>query len=455
MTPTPFVGRQRELSWLLERLQGQASQLLVLHGRRRIGKTRLVREAFERLGDDHALYYLATLKNATLQRRELQQLLAAKTGDPLLARHPFDEWEALLTYLVRQHPRLVLALDEFPYLVTADPAFASVLQKVWDEHARTTGVRWIVLGSQVTAMERVLDHDSPLYGRRTGAWHLQPLGFDDLCAYSGLEGLEALRYYGFAGGIPFYWEALGFEGYTADIRKAALAPGSLLYDEGGFLVREELRQPREYFSLLHLLARGPRALGDLCGELGIGKHIAGKYLSVLQGLHVLERQVPITRVGTRSAGLYAMTDPFLRFWFRFVFPYKTSLEMGAHEVAEQRMEAEGFDHLATVYEDVALERLAQRAAAEGRPLFGKGRWWLNDKGRQYQINGVLLAEGETWVLEAKIGGRVKPARLEAAVAALREDAHACGVELGKIRCFAFEAQRRFEGEELVLGGQAG
>lgn len=446
--PSPFVGRQRELAWLSQRLQGTAAQLLILHGRRRIGKTRLVKEAFERLTGARGFYFLATLKDAALQRREFQQLLGAHTGDRLLARQPFDDWEPLLTYMVGHHPDWVLAFDEFPYLLSADPAFASILQKVWDEHARAVGAKWVLLGSQVAVMERLLDAGSPLYGRRTGAWHLEPLRFTDLCAYSGLQGFDALRFFGFAGGVPFYWEALDFADFRSAIRQAALEPGSLLYDEGTFLVREELREPREYFSLLHLLARGPRPLGDLCGELGIGKHIASKYLSVLQGLHMVERRVPITHLTGKSTGLYAAADPFLRFWFRFVFPYKTSLELGAVEPVQDRIDEELTDHLATIYEEVALDVLLERALGEGRTPLGTGRWWISRKGRQHEIDGILRTEGETWCLEAKIGGKPDPGRLATAARALQEDAAAHGMDLGRIRLFGFEAKHRFAGQEM-------
>jgi AAA+ ATPase superfamily predicted ATPase len=446
-----FVGRQKELNWLTQRLEGEAPQLLILHGRRRIGKTRLVKEGFARLASGKAFYYLATLKDATLQRREFQQLFGNFVGDTLLTRHPFNDWEALLSYLVQHHGDRVIAFDELPYLLSADPAFASILQKVWDEQGKEQGAKWVLLGSQVSVMEGVLDAGSPLYGRRTGAWHLQPLSFADLCEYSGLRGMDALRYFGFAGGIPFYWETLGFEHFQEDIRQAVLSPGSLLYDEGSFLVREELREPREYFSLLHLLARGPRALGDLCGELGIGKNIGAKYLSVLQGLHMVERRVPITKTGQKTPGLYVTADPFLRFWFRFVFPYKTSLEMGASDPVIERIERELSDHLAAIYEEVALDMLVQRAIAEGHALLGKGRWWLHRKGKQHEIDGVLRTDEETWVLEAKIGNRVNPKRLAAAITAMQTDAEARGLALGRIRRFAFEAQRCFEGEELDAG----
>lgn len=448
MSASQFVGRQAELDWLLGRLNGATAQLLILRGRRRIGKTRLVKEAFGRLEAGRGFYYLATLKDAALQRREFQQLFAETSGDALLAQHPFDDWEVLLSYLVQRHVDRVIAFDELPYLLSADPAFASILQKVWDEQGRAAGAKWLLLGSQVSVMEGILDTGSPLYGRRTGAWHLQPLTFADLCAYSGLQGMEALRYFGFAGGIPFYWQALAFDRFDDDIRRAVLEPGSLLYDEGSFLVREELREPREYFSLLHLLARGPRTLGDLCGELDIGKNIAAKYLSVLQGLHMVERRVPITRTGQKTTGLYAAADPFLRFWFRFVFPYKTTLEMGGSDRIIQRIEEQLNDHLAGIYEEVALEQLARRGMGEGRTLLGKGRWWSHRKGSRHEIDGLLMMEEETWVLEAKIGGRVDPRALNAAIAALEQDALARGVKLGRIRRFAFEAVRRFDGEEL-------
>lgn len=448
MTSKSFVGRNRELAYFKDRHTSPNCQLLILHGRRRIGKTRLIKELLSKIGTDQGFYYLATLKDAPLQRQEFQQLLGEQVSDSLLIRQSFSDWEALLTYVLLHYPKVTLIFDEFPYLLSADPAIASIMQKVWDEHAARVGAKWILLGSQVSVMEELLSTRSPLYGRRTGSWHLRPLSFDDFCQYSGLDGMEALRYFSVAGGIPYYWEHLRFDNFDASLLSAVLETGSLLYDEGTFLVREELREPREYFSLLYVLSRGPRKLGELCQELGIGKNIASKYLAVLQGLHMIERRIPVTRQGQYRTGLYAVCDPFLRFWFRYVFPYKTSLEMGNTSLVLNYLHDQFNHHLGATYEEVAMEQLLQQANQAGLPISHHGRWWVSKKGQQYEIDGVILGEGETWCLEAKISNRVNVKRFSKAVNALHVDAAAHGINLGRIKLFGFEAQRCFSGTEV-------
>ncbi|RMF86146.1 MAG: ATP-binding protein [Nitrospirae bacterium] len=445
----PFVDRDAEITDLLHRLRGEGPQLLILYGRRRVGKTRLVKELFDRLEGRPRLYYLATLKESRLQLQDLQRDLAQATADPLLAGRPFEEWEPLLLYLAQRHPNLVLALDEFPYLLSADPALASVLQKVWDEHGKGAGVKWLLLGSQLGVMERLLAGSSPLYGRRTGAWKVRPMGFLELCTFGGVRGLEALRYFGVCGGMPYYWEQFAFDDFAGEVERAVWRRGGPLYDEGEFLLREELREPREYFSILQVLARGPRRLGHIATAVGKKQTGISKYLDVLQGLEMVRRELPVTRQHRKgSRGLYRIHDPFLRFWFRYVFPQRSLLEMGEVEAVAARFRDSYPEFLALTYEEVALELLLRRARATGLAVERWGRWWPERGGSRFELDVVVVGEGEAWCLEAKIGSRPRLGRFREAAAAFLADARANGLALRRARLFAFEADGAFEGKEV-------
>ncbi len=444
-----FVNRNDEITDLLDRVLRDGAQLVVLYGRRRVGKTRLVKELFDRLPGRPHLYYLATLKDSRLQLQDLQRDLARETKDPLLEGRPFAEWEPLLLYLVEHHPTLVLALDEFPYLLTAEPALASILQKVWDEHGKQAGVKWLLLGSQLGVMERLLAGTSPLYGRRTGAWKVRPMGFRELCAFGGVTDLAALRYFGVCGGIPYYWEQFTFDDFPGEVARAVWRRGGSLHDEGEFLLREELREPREYFSILQVLGRGPRKLGYIATALGKKQTGISRYLDVLQGLEMVRREVPVTRVHRKtSRGLYRITDPFLRFWFRYVFPQRSLLEMGEVDAVAARFAEEYPNHLALTYEEVALELLLERARREGMAIQRAGRWWSERGETRFELDGVVVAEEEAWCLEAKVGTPPRLRRFQETATAFLTDARANGLDLRRARLFAFQANGNFEGREV-------
>lgn len=329
-----FVNRVREIEFL-ERMFGRAgAQFVVMWGRRRVGKTALLQE-FAR--GRRILYHLGTLSTERMEMERLSARAAEFFRDPFLAAQPLSSWDAALAYFDdrarRDEGAWGLILDEFPHMVESSPRLPSLLQAAWDERLKETQLKIVVCGSSIAMMESAFfSNRAPLYGRRTGQWKVEPFGVCDLGLMFPRQGLvELLELYCVIGGMPMYAER--FEATASlleNIRDHILTKGELLYEEVPFLLREELRDPRVYQSILSAIAGGAQRFGEISSKTGLDRaHLTG-YLGVLSDLGMVLREVPITeeRPEKSRRGRYVLTDPFVRFWYRFVFSCFTRLESG-------------------------------------------------------------------------------------------------------------------------------
>jgi AAA+ ATPase superfamily predicted ATPase len=326
-----MIDRERELAFLTARAASKRAELIVMWGRRRLGKTTLLKALCE---SHDSIYFLATKASAHEQLVRLSAAFAEHFDDPLLRQAAFPSWESAFEYLAAQaKSRVVLVVDEFPYLVEADPSLPSRFQFGWDEHlSRNRHVMMVLNGSSLAMMEEhVLGAKSPLYGRRTGQWRLEPFGLLEARAFYPKRTLvEAVETYAVVGGVPFYILQFDPDDTLAhNIQHHILSKGAVLYEEVPFLLREEVREPRSYFPILGAIAGGSRKFGEISSKTGLDKANLSKYMGALQELHLLRRDVPVTEtVPAKSRkGLYAIEDPFTDFWMRYVWPNLASLEL--------------------------------------------------------------------------------------------------------------------------------
>lgn len=387
-----FVDRERELQFLEEQVAQKEGKFIILYGRRRVGKTELLNRF---LRNKNAFYFLADTSSRFDQIRSFTKLLAKHLKDDFLLKQPLGSWDAVFSYLSKLNKQLIIAIDEFPYLVREDASLQSIIQKYWDLRLRKNNFTLILSGSSVSFMEnQVLSIKSPLYGRRTGDWHLKPLRFKDMKGfYPNLSNEEMARVYALFGGIPFYlnrWDSeIPFEKQLIKI----IRKGTVFYNEPYFLVKEELSDPSNYFAVLKAIAKGERTLGKICAESGIETNSITKYLSVLENLNFVEREVRVTDSSLRKRGLYKISDPFLRFWFRYIFPNKTALEQGRERELTKEILRDLNNFMGIVFEDIAKELLY-----ENFPEIQKlGRWW--DK--EIEIDGIGTTNKEMIFAEFK------------------------------------------------------
>ncbi len=376
-----FINRSEPLAFLNRENAERHAQFIAIYGKRRVGKTELVKQFF---ADKPHIYFLADKTSAHDQLKTLSTKIGEFYGDAFVAERGFGNWEQVFAFL-KNKDQVIWVIDEFPYLVEADSAIPSLFQKGWDEYLRDSQVFLILLGSSIGMMEtEVLGYRSPLYGRRTGQLLLHPMDFEDSRQFfPRLNFEEALAFYAVCGGVPAYLLELKpqYDLWT-NIRERVLTPESYLYREPEFLLNEELREPRNYFAILKALAAGKTKIGELVNETGFPKSKISKYLSVLTDLKIVEREVPVTEDKPEKSkrGLYRMTDLFFRFWFEFVFPYRSDLEGGEADSVLKKIKRSFPLYLSTIYEDVARE-MTMKWSRQGKLPFRVsrvGRFWAKD-----------------------------------------------------------------------------
>lgn len=362
-----FLGRTRELEVLADLYESGRPELFVLYGRRRVGKTELLQRLCQ---GRRAVYFQAAQVRERDNLRAFQSALAEGLGDELATRIELPDWEAALGFaLERSAPeRLLVVLDEFPYLCEANKGLPSILQRFWDRRGKHSRLMLVLCGSQVSFMEKeVLAERSPLFGRRTGQRRLEPLGPGDaLDFFPGWSLEDRLLGYGILGGMPAYLRRFDpARTLRENVLREILRPEGYLFDEVQFLLHNELNNPTTYNSLLSAVARGEHKLGDIALTVGVDSTTANKYLSVLRELGLVERAVPLTDPAPLRSrrGAWRIADRFLAFHFRHVQPHVSLIAAGrGRRVLEEYVEPDLPRLLDEAAVDLVIEHLARSAA---------------------------------------------------------------------------------------------
>lgn len=397
-----MIDRQKELRFLVEKFTEKVAQFIVLWGRRRVGKTYLLKEF---CSQHPAIYFLATKSSKKDQLSQLSEAIAEFFNDSLLMIKPFSEWQEVFVYLKeKRSQRFVLIIDEFPYLINTDPAIPSIFQKGWDEHlVHNNKIMLILNGSSISMMENeVLGASSPLYGRRTGQWKLEPFNLMDIAGFFIKANLVRLiEIYSVLGGIPYYAQFFDPElNIEENIKGKIMKKGEALYEEVDFLLREEFKEPRSYFPILSVIASGSHKFGEIASKTGMDKSNLTKYLAILDQLHITYREVPITEKYPNKSkkGLYFIRDPFINFWFRFVRLNLRHLEMEKIDFVWQEKIAPEFDqYVSRNCEKIILNLLEQKKESFPFEYERLGRYWdknveIDIMALDYQEQNVLLGE---------------------------------------------------------------
>ncbi|MFB6226572.1 MAG: ATP-binding protein [Candidatus Paceibacteria bacterium] len=375
-----FVNRREELRQLNEPKEKNKSNLVVIYGKRRVGKTELIKQFIK---GKNSIYYLADKRPEKEQLQNISEKIADRFKDEFLLNSGVESWLDLFSYLKQNLKEpLVLAIDEFPYLVENNSALPSVFQKGWDEYLQDLPIYLILCGSSISMMEqKILAKKSPLYGRRTGQLLLHPFSFCQLREFwPEVDFADFLQFYSITGGTPTYLLQLERElSVEKNVEKYILDRNSLLFREPEFVLREELREPRKYMSILHAIAYGNTKFGEIVNETEIDSSSIYPYLSKLRELRLIEKRVPATveREEKFRRSTYHLRDNFFKFWFQFVLPYKSELELENKDLALSKFRRE-FKHMeAAAYEDVIQEiaRNHQKSFFEFQKV---GKWWNGD-----------------------------------------------------------------------------
>lgn len=389
-----FVNRTEELAYLKKLYKEKNGRLLIIYGRRRIGKTELLRQFSK---DKKHLFFSSDLSSEQEQLRQFSEKIYQVTGESFLQTQSFSSWEASLRYifdhLIDKIPLIII--DEFPYLCVSNSALPSILQKIWDEKARENNIFLVLCGSYMSFMEKeVLGSKSPLFGRRRGQIVLPPLRFEYLKDFfSHYSKKDRVYTYAILGGTPAYLQRFSDKRtIEQNVKDEILSKNAFLYSEPRFLLMEELREPSIYFSILKAIAFGKTRLNEIVQETGINdRHKVNKYLSVLRELHIIRRKVPLTEDKPHKSrkGIYILDDPFFRFWFRYIFPNMSYLEEGDIDYVWEEKIKPDFDSFAGfIFEDICIQKLKSLNKDNKLPFKAKniGQWW----DRREEIDIVVL-----------------------------------------------------------------
>ena len=329
---SPFLGRRQELSVLHELADSGRPELFVLYGRRRVGKTELLQHLCR---ERRAVYFLAAQVRDKDNLAAFRQAIAEGLSDSLVESLEFPDWSAALGYAAERagEERLVVVLDEFPYLCEANKGLPSLVQRFWDQRGKHSNLMLVLCGSQMSFMEKeVLAESSPLFGRRTAQRRLEPLAPRETLAFFPNWPLsDRVAAYGILGGMPAYLRRFDDRRSLDDnLMREVLRPEGYLFDEVQFLLRTELQSPTTYNSILAAVARGAERVGDIALSVGVDSTTANRYLSTLRELRLVERDVPLTDPDPLRSrkGTYRIADRFLTFHFRHVQPNLSLIEAG-------------------------------------------------------------------------------------------------------------------------------
>ena len=377
-----FVDREQEMATLQSEYERDGSALVVLYGRRRVGKTTLISEFIK---NKKALFFLASEESESQNRLAFQEKAADFLNSNLLKNVEVKSWDVLFRAIMDSHfdSKPVIVLDEFQYLGKSNPAFPSVFQRIWEEILKDRQVMVILCGSLISMMQsQTLAYDSPLYGRRTAQIRLKQIPFAYYHQFfPDKSRKELIEMYAVTGGVPKYIELFSQSKdiYSA-IEKCVLNRSGYLYDEPYFLLQQEVSEVGSYFSIIKAIAAGNTKLSSIAGVLEVKSTSLTKYLKTLIDLDILEREVPVTEDSPEKSkkGLYKIKDNYLRFWFAFVYPNMSFIESGHGRIVMDKIRKSLVrNHIAFVYEDICRERMWEINAEGVWPFyFSKlGRYW--------------------------------------------------------------------------------
>lgn len=412
-----FVGRKREFQTLDSFYRSPEAGLLILYGRRRVGKTRLITHFLDQFDENPSFYWVATTHSEAFQLRDFSQ--AVLRHDPRLTGPPtgdftFPGWEDALQHLadvvaLDDRPHLIV-MDEFTYLLRNEPAISSIFQKAWDQRlSRIPQLKLVLTGSLIGMMARqVFSYQAPLYGRATAQIRLQPLPYAAIYELFSERGAdERVAIFGLTGGVPAYLELFTrSQDFASGLRDQCLAPGSIMMSDPAIILYEQLQEPQTYESVLSAIASGFHQWSDIAKMAGVRESALGHYLKVLQELEFIEKREPVLAKPTGKRGRYFVQDHFLRFYYRFIVPQLGPLERGYQEAAVAKIQAELRSFLGThVFEELCREWV-WAAAMSGQLDFMPeqvGAYWRRYRGKGVQLDVVAAAPREKRLLigEAK------------------------------------------------------
>ncbi|VVB54177.1 Archaea bacterial proteins of uncharacterised function [uncultured archaeon] len=386
-----FVNRKEELKFLNNRYVSKYPEFIILYGRRRVGKTELIKEFIK---NKPSVYFMADRQIERENIRLMQKSMASYLKDSLFEKVQFrDYFELFSEFTKRTSERVVFVIDEFQYLLESNNAIPSIYQKLWDEIISKTNVFMILCGSSISMMETLMGYKNPLYGRRTGQWKVEMMKFRDAVGFLPNFSLEQqIEAFSILDGIPLYLKQFDdTKSILENIREKIIEKGNILNIEPEFLLKEELREPRNYFLILKAISFGNARFTEIVNYTRLDKTLVSKYLDNLAQLHIIEKIYPVTSVKERARDTrYRLGDNFFSFWFRFIYPNRSEIERGEIDQVIALIQKDLNSFMGRKFKKICMEALIELNNQGYLPFKFKtiGGWWHKD----HEIDIIFMNE---------------------------------------------------------------
>ena len=375
-----FIGREREVAALDRLYESNKFEFAVIYGRRRVGKTALINHFID---NKEAIYFMGVESNEK-QNLEYFSKSIIEYSSGIEAETSFLSFQAALEYVFKlaEKKRLILAIDEYPYVARSSKSLASTLQLLIDKYKDTSKLMLILCGSSMSYMEdEVLAYKSPLYGRRTAQMKIQPFSFEETCrCFKNFSDEDKALAYGIVGGTPQYLLQIDDRLSIEDnIKNTYLNPISFLYEEPTNLLKQEVREPAIYTAIITAIAVGASRMSDISNKVGEDSNICANYLKSLINLGIVKKETPYGEKTSRKS-IYSIEDNMFRFWYRFVPNNNSVIMRGAADIVYRRIEPQLSEYMGAVFEEICKQYLWKLLLDGNSPVeFSElGRWWGND-----------------------------------------------------------------------------
>lgn len=398
-----FYCREEELRKLNARYDDGNFECLVIYGRRRVGKTALINEFCK---GKPTIFFSALNTTGQENLESLSKAIMSFEKPDAISAPVFKDYDAALEEItaLSTDKRIIFVIDEYPYLAKAKPAISAMLQHLIDHKWSNSGLYLILCGSSVSFMEnQVLGQESPLYGRRTGQFKIEPLDYKETAVFHPeLSYTDNAVIYGITGGVPHYINKLNVK---SDLDEALLTNlfdrSSYLYEEPANLLKQELREPAIYNAIIKVIAEGASRLNEIITKIGETSGTCTSYIKTLIDLGIVKKETPITEKPGKKT-IYLLVDNFFRFWYRFVPANISAIDSGRIRKTYPRAVRQLFpDYMGLIFEKMCREYLLYYADDIPIDLNELGQWWGTDlkKKKQVQIDIVgTPVEGKEYII---------------------------------------------------------
>ncbi|MBQ5319084.1 MAG: ATP-binding protein [Oscillospiraceae bacterium] len=390
-----FIGREKELKSLNNLYTSDKFEFAVIYGRRRVGKTALINEF---IGDKKSIYFMGVESNAKQNLENFSKSII-EYNSGIVVDTSFQSFQAALEYVfeLSKNERIILVIDEYPYVARSSKSLASTLQMLIDKYKDTSKMMLILCGSSMSYMEdNVLAYKAPLYGRRTAQMKILPFDFEETCRYfKNFSSEDKALIYGIVGGTPQYLLQMSDKLSVEDnIKNTYLNPVSFLFEEPTNLLKQEVREPAIYTAIITAIATGASRMSEISTKVGEDTNVCTSYIKNLMNLGIVQKETPYGEKNSRKT-IYYIEDNMFRFWYRFVLDNNSVIMRGATDrVYKQRIEPYLSNYMGKVFEDICTQYLWKQLLEEKCPVeFNSlGRWWGNDPVEKKQTEIDFMGE---------------------------------------------------------------